>query len=63
MKSWIDVGNIGVYFYLLGSLCFYFNMVRRNDSISLPKGMCVFVACLALSLLLSHYPGIAPFSR
>ena len=41
IENWIESGALGVYFYLLGGIAFYFNLIK-DSKISLTKGILVY---------------------
>lgn len=51
LEKWIDLNSLGVYFYLVGSLAFYFNLVK-NSKVSLTNGVIVYIILSILTILL-----------
>ena len=59
----VDMGNFGVYFYLLGSLICYFSMVKRSPYVTRDAGLLVFVAMSVAMFVLCEMLNLQPYSR
>ena len=53
-KGFFATNNYGVYFYLIGSLLFYFQMIQQND-VKMEKGLLILLSFIILAIVLVYY--------
>ena len=53
-KGFFATNNYGVYFYLIGSLLFYFQMIQQND-VKMEKGLLILLSFIILTIVLVYY--------
>ena len=60
MKYFFSTSNYGVYFYLIGSLIYYFQALKADD-MDIPNMLLILVAFILISLLIVYK--IAPLHK
>lgn len=50
LENWIVFDSLGVYFYLVGSMAFYFNLIK-NSKVGLTNGAIVYTIISILTIL------------
>jgi hypothetical protein len=53
-KGFFATNNYGVYFYLIGSLLFYFQMIQNNE-VHMGKALTILIIFILFSLFLVYY--------
>ena len=53
-SGFFATNNYGVYFYLIGSLLFYFQMIQTND-VEISKALVILLFFILFSILLVYY--------
>ncbi len=53
-KGFFATNNYGVYFYLIGSLLFYFQMIQNNE-VHMGKALTMLLIFILFSLFLVYY--------
>lgn len=53
-RGFFATNNYGVYFYLIGSLLFYFQMIQTND-VEISKALAMLLFFILFSILLVYY--------
>ena len=53
-RGFFATNNYGVYFYLIGSLLFYFQMIQNNE-VQLVKALTILLIFVLFSIFLVYY--------